>query len=723
MIGVVAVTRLVELFYGGAWNDHSSSFLNRDPTTITRGRADQASRTAPATLTLTVNNKDGRFTPANPHSPLYGLIGRNTPIRVTVSGSVRFVGEVVAWPQRWDMSGRDVFVPLEAAGIMRRLGGSGGRPKPTPSAMRRAILAASPELAAYWSLEDGPRSTAGVNLASRRNEMQSLGPVNWAGFDDQSSGSAPLPDLSFTAGDPVPELFGRVDGTYADWTVGFAVAFDDGGPWNALTVFTRNTQFEQIRVTFQGGVSNIEVRGVNEAGVATMLLTSGQVLFDGKLHWLELRTSRVATTVTVTLFIDGTGITSGNFTANDAGDPYRVRPAGSSDRQTAVVGHIGIWRTTSSIFGDVVAAVRGHAGETAGRRVERLCAENGVAFVGLGDLDATARMGAQRPLPLLDLLAECETVDRGLLHETRTALGLTYRTDADLLNQAAAVSLDYAAGQVSPPFHPDEDDQQTVNDVEATRRGGSSARDVLTSGPLSTADPPDGVGIYDAAVQFVAESDLHLVDLASWLLHVGTWPSARYPMLRLDLRRMTEILGNTVLRDAVLTLDSGSRVDVTGLPVWLPPEDASLLVNGYDETVAADQHEITFNASPYGPYVVGVYAAAAEVPGPAEPMRTSPLDSRVNTSFTVGTNTALSVADQTGGNDRWSQTADFPFDIRVRHPDVGGSGVRLRVTAVGAPAAGVQTLTVQQAPINDTSGVTAAVGWVVELWQPAVYAL
>lgn len=76
----------VELFYSGTWHDITATndVYTRDPITITRGRPDEVSRIPPSSLSLTLDNRDGTFSPRNPMSPLFGIIGRNTPIRVRI---------------------------------------------------------------------------------------------------------------------------------------------------------------------------------------------------------------------------------------------------------------------------------------------------------------------------------------------------------------------------------------------------------------------------------------------------------------------------------------------------------------------------------------------------------------------------------------------------------------------------------------------------------------
>jgi hypothetical protein len=76
-----------ELNLGGAWVDVSSDVYLRDTKQITRGVRDQGTTADPSTLTFTLNNKDGKYSPRNAMSPLYGLTNRNTPVRLSLPGT------------------------------------------------------------------------------------------------------------------------------------------------------------------------------------------------------------------------------------------------------------------------------------------------------------------------------------------------------------------------------------------------------------------------------------------------------------------------------------------------------------------------------------------------------------------------------------------------------------------------------------------------------------
>lgn len=75
----------VELDLDG-WTDISSYVKYENRISITRGRSSEGSRgLEQSTCSMTLLNHDGRFSPRNPSSPYYGVLGRNTPIRVSLA--------------------------------------------------------------------------------------------------------------------------------------------------------------------------------------------------------------------------------------------------------------------------------------------------------------------------------------------------------------------------------------------------------------------------------------------------------------------------------------------------------------------------------------------------------------------------------------------------------------------------------------------------------------
>lgn len=81
----------VELQIGGVWTDVTEHVLTRDIITHTRGRTGEGRQVDPASCTLTLRSPDGLFSPRNPRSPYYGLIGRNSPLRVSVHAGTPYL--------------------------------------------------------------------------------------------------------------------------------------------------------------------------------------------------------------------------------------------------------------------------------------------------------------------------------------------------------------------------------------------------------------------------------------------------------------------------------------------------------------------------------------------------------------------------------------------------------------------------------------------------------
>lgn len=73
----------VQVLVGGVWEDLTEE-ARSEPPRVTRGRNDESSRTTPTTVTLRLQNRDGRLTPGNPESPWFGQWGRGTLLRLRV---------------------------------------------------------------------------------------------------------------------------------------------------------------------------------------------------------------------------------------------------------------------------------------------------------------------------------------------------------------------------------------------------------------------------------------------------------------------------------------------------------------------------------------------------------------------------------------------------------------------------------------------------------------
>ncbi|MFD3498777.1 hypothetical protein [Streptomyces sp. NPDC058678] len=80
---------LFELLVDGAWIPVPT--YERGGIVVEHGRPDMGSQTDPGSLQVVINNRDGRFSPRNPESDLFGKIGRNTRGRLSVPGTVSYL--------------------------------------------------------------------------------------------------------------------------------------------------------------------------------------------------------------------------------------------------------------------------------------------------------------------------------------------------------------------------------------------------------------------------------------------------------------------------------------------------------------------------------------------------------------------------------------------------------------------------------------------------------
>ncbi len=154
---------LLEILVNGSWVDITSYLYFREPVTITGGKSESVTDTAtPATMTCTLNNRDGRFSPLYTGGAYYPYLNRNTQIRLSIvnatssSGNTytgyRFWGKVTDWPPLSDISGRDVYVTIAPAGPLRQINQGGGK----GSSLTRyyQLLTGLQAPIAYWPCEE-----------------------------------------------------------------------------------------------------------------------------------------------------------------------------------------------------------------------------------------------------------------------------------------------------------------------------------------------------------------------------------------------------------------------------------------------------------------------------------------------------------------------------------------------------------------------------------------
>ena len=595
----------------------------------------------------------------------------------------RFVGEVAEWPVEWDPAAAIVDVPIQASGVLRRLGqGTQG----LGSTYRRFLTrnSANP-VTAYWPMEDDASATVLASPAGGNPGAWS-GSLDLASFDG-FEGSDPVPTMGSAVVTLQPTNLVTQANQQVRWFMHVPAAGTVDG--SVILQFTHGNYLWQLIYGTGGTLRLLVTQSV--AGTPTTVGDSGTWAFDvnGAELYCSIEMQYSSGTISAKLVTLETGAPFAFLV------PFTVTPAlpsavrtialNPSGVQTDVaIGHVSVQDSVTSLD-DAITAVAAYAGETAGARIARLCSEEGVTFFWLGDLYDSAQMGVQGSGTLLDLIGECVAADGGILLELRDtgvpALG--YRPLSSLYRQPATISHGYATPYGRTALEPIDDDQLTRNDLTVARQGGSSYRVTKETGALSIAS----VGRYDDSATLNLQSDAQLPAVAGWRLWKGTYDDARWPRICFDLLE-AGMLDSAKLA-ALWGLDIGGRVTIDGLPSFLPPGPADTLATALEERLGWFVWELDITGIPAGPYDIGRATSSAS-PGTGQNGGKAQAVGAVTAgSFTTGTSTSLSVTVPQA----WVTTANqFPLDIMV-------AGARLRVTAISGSAP-TQTFTISTTVVN-----------------------
>jgi len=676
------------------------------------GRADESSRSNPATLTLTLDNSAGAYSlgPASPHHP---HVRRGTPVRVRIAlpdgagWRMAFLGFADGWSPAWASTRGNVGeVELSASGTLRRLT-QGAAPVTGP--YRRAMSTTS-SVVAYWPMEDGDLATVfapAVGTAA----MTYLGEVDLA------------QDTTFLCSDPLPTMgAGSIDALVPEYTssagqhqVRFLAAFPDSPSWSNRSVIAR--------IYTDGSVGRFDLQWRTGGGLTLVGFNAdGSENFDGG-NW-AFDVNGAAVRLSVEMLQEGSDVgwglrrlaqfaTGGNYvddtvagvkaTSRTISRVTRVELCPDGNLDGLSLGHLAVQDVqTSGYEADAEFNAFNNESVTAqptGRLV-RLCTESDVGFtLYTGTTDATTppdRMGPQPAATLVELLRECEDAEQGQLWDGLDA-GLAYTTRRRHENADPTLTIDAGAGELAPPFEPVDDDQRTRNRVTVKRSRGAEATYEDVDGPLGT----EAVGVYYDSVTVNVSSDGALLDLAGWLVRRGTATGYRYPSVTVDLGASPH------LAEAVLDLIPGARVDVTNLDsalVGLDGETVPLVVEGIQHRLDPTRWLVTMTCSPYGAFEIATIAeASGDVTDEAFRLDEDPTVSTLVADVGEGV-TSFQVA--TSGGPLWSTTADdYPLDLEV-------GGVRVTVTACSGGSS-PQTFTTAGVPRALTAGA------LVRLYEPA----
>lgn len=692
----------VEIYYDSAWHDAVAAeevLAMQGPIVIKRGNSDETDGFRACSITAVLDNSSDKYRTSNPESPLYGKAGLNTPIRVSVGGTVRAVAEASSWTTEQTLDFR-VSPPrgmsmsaVEAGGLLQRLG---QWTEPLRSPMYRKIISLS-TLAAYWPGEDGSEATAMSSAYTGATSAQ-VSDVTFAGSDGPG-GSSKLPTFG-----PDGDLSGVIpagistSGWQWQWVTNLAGA--DGTEREAMATLTSNGYWWVFKASSTS--YRISVRDASGSEIYTQSSTTGGA-DPGENIVFRIRATLSAGTWTVETgwyeenapFLLGfTGTFSGT-----AGAPVRWHAFANTVNENGYVGHVLFTSDASESLQtpEMLSSINGWASETVGDRFSRIMDELGLSYTVVGDASLSTPMGPQSDAALPEQLREIVATDDAMLFDSADDIALTLLLRGGRYNKDPALELiptDFADLPAELT-----DDLGVHNVVVVSQRGGSDVTARDDSGPMGTQPPPDGVGEYKQEINVNVDettAQYRLPQEANWWLRRGTVNLPRFPEVTIDLGASPHLITD------VEAVDVGSVITITGLREYT----IRLYVLGWTETIGTHTRSVTFTCAPDQQFQVGEYDATTD----RYDLRTCTMSSSAAAGVT---SLSLAITD----DERWSTTST-PYDLLI-------SGELVTVTSMGArggsAGAYTQTATVTRA-VNGISKTLAA-GDAVHVATPGRWAL
>jgi hypothetical protein len=582
---------------------------------IVRGRPDMYSHTNAGTMTVTLDNSDGRFTAGHAGSPYYPNVVLNRRIRVSASRgggpySVRFTGFISAWPLQWSPVAQYAHAQITAVDRLARVGRF-----VMPANIVTMAVNQCAGTADYWPLGDPstalvPARIHGTHLgniaALSANSALTFGSGTGVGTDGLTAMQVTDSGLK---GDRAIPYYLRIGSSPTDPTQGgIAVSAFVRYP-GAVTgdSFILASFTDRTGTTFEVRVdSGSIVCSHPDANGGQLLDTQGSGLFDGATHhvymlgFLDIVGATYPNRFYRRYYIDGVLVASNYAVLGGSGNTFapiltaqliaRTRTI-RANPVTATYSHIALGdaRTTpTQVTGVAQAGAVYETPETSLDRWARL-----VKIAGIVDSATYGGPGSVNLSPLkasggenvLGLMQQLEDTEAGLLFADVNGV-LTFRTRLGLRSPPLLASL--SSAQIDPDLTFILDDTGLINDYTATAGTGNvyhfiDYASVAAYGTYSGSSTVETLDNYEA--EAFAQNRI-----------TKSVPQVRVPWVTVDL--MT--LGN--LADSIWAGELvGAIIRLTNLPGQAPGTSSYQQVAGYTEVYDVNTYKIQMNTQPASP--------------------------------------------------------------------------------------------------------------------------
>lgn len=594
------------------WTDVSAYVNAESGIQIQRGRQNEVGAVTASQLSLTLDNRDGRFTPEHAAGAYYPNIKLGRPIRVRTkpvgAGAYtdQFMGYVTEWPVAWpDGSNLVSTVTVTAASRMARL----GRGLEFRSIVEEEILNDLPVL--YFPLGEAAGALQAGNIAVGRSDRVVVTQIGTGGTLVFGAGIGPgTDDLTAPVLTPVSAgngviLFGAFASPLTqptDTVVDLEVFVNTTSTADNPAVVSLSTPGGLARLTIDTIAGGFPRSTFSVSGSTSITIASPTSYIDGATHHISARVLISGGNATVSIMVDGGTRTTGTPTAH----PSSVVPqfsaltvgssaytgAGSPGIYTGTLAHVAAYSGTTALTDARVAAhsssgLTGFSGEASGARVARYARLAGIPTAeisvetGLSTTIAHADTTGQTAIEMMQKVAETED---GLVFDGKDGT-LTFHARSRRYGSTSAFTLSVTAGEVEANLSPALDDQGTTNDVKATRAGGAEAHAVNQASITE-------YGYYRDTLDLMTTSDNEVQSRADWQVNRFGTPRVKLTSISVDL-----INSSTAQQTLLLAADLGTRFTVSNLPSQAPATTMDFFVEGITLDIGPESMTVTFNTS------------------------------------------------------------------------------------------------------------------------------
>lgn len=613
---------------GYIWTDVTDYVEGDAGVSITYGRSDGFSTVEPGRCTLTLDNRDGRFTPDNTVVLSPDAI-KMWPCILRVSGYyagtwvTRFVGDVDEWAISFPGGTPATSVAtVTATSPMGRL----GRVMEMRGVLKETYRApgAWHKPNAYYPLTEPSEATTAGDWSAYSQPAATIAQRGSGGTLAFGAGTGPGTD-----GESAP-MFTRAsagNGKYLTATLTSPLHIDGGDSNNIYNLeawFNTTTAAIQTLVEIVGttgrrvslyvtAAGKLAASVYNPSDASLFTATSTTTVTDGVTRMAGMHANLLNSgTGQVVVCVNGVAEASTSITTPIGNDEFPTLSMGGTtvasssggvvgDVFNGTLAHVAAWacigvptETFYAVDWRYEAGTTGFAGETTGERVSRLSLMAGQQSAhATPDADALTLCAAvdTAGATYLDQMQLAATTEGGILHDTKDG-HLRLQSRAARYNPSPAVTLDAATQAVEASLAPTLGDQDVVNDFTVTFPGGTARAVADWSIDLYGAYR----GSVDTALTTLAEADA----MARFRVNGRGEPKSRIPAVEVDLVNTTT---SQIL--PLLQADISDVLRVTNLPTQAnPAATVDLFIEGYTESITGT----TWSLSIFGTDASGMTA-------------------------------------------------------------------------------------------------------------------